>query len=288
MIKVKVPGFYSLTNNKVCAVCLFSTSIIILFNTILYFLRDENKINNVYEFEQEIYFNSLLISIKVLFLFYIFDIFLDNSFWNNKGKKDIIVYESETPNYNNFIVRPMNSHSSIFLFHVGLYSWLQFNDNTNYYYACCFFSISQMLMGIISYLWWSSNLNNIHIIDNLCMELIVNSISTLVWTTIFPLYELYFIFLSILYFILHGYNFNTAYLVELCLIFLSGTIITSYYHGSGENCLFFLGTLLTIGGLVPKIADRYNRFQYGTSIFHYMEAYGFLIFYKWIQTILIN
>ena len=44
----------------------------------------------------------------------------------------------------------------------------------------------------------ASNLNNIHMIDNLCMELIVNSISTLIWSTIFPSYELYFVCINYL------------------------------------------------------------------------------------------
>ena len=286
MITIKIPGCYGTTNNKVLAVTLFSSSIIFLFNTILYFLNDENKTNNHYElYDSETYFKSASISNILMILFYIFDLFLDNSFWDNKGIRAISVDESETPNNDRLIVRPINSHSSIFLFHVGIYSWLHINKTTQYYYASQLFSISQMFMGIISYLWWASNLNNIHLIDNLCMELIINSISTLVWTTIFPSYELHFIFFSILYFIVHGYNFKTAHLVELSLNFLVGCVISTYYYGNGDQYYFLIGTLLTLGGLIPKIADRVYRFQLGTFFFHFMEAYGFIIFYQWIQTI---
>jgi len=140
-------------------------------------------------------------------------------------------------------------------------------------------------MGIVSYLWWASGLNNIHIIDNLCMELIVNSISVLVWSTIFPSFELYFIYLSIFYFLLHLFTFKKPYLFELCLIFLLSSVVTVYYNGSGDQYTFLIGSILSLGGLVPKIADRVIRFQLGTTIFHFMEAFGFLMFYKWIQTI---
>tara|TARA_Y100000590_G_scaffold222683_1_gene252002 strand:- start:302 stop:1168 length:867 start_codon:yes stop_codon:yes gene_type:complete len=285
MITIKVPGCYGITNNPISAVTLFSSSIIFLFNTILYFLNDENKYIDYTLYNVDEYSKSINISLMLMILFYIFDLFLDNSFWDYKGTRAIYVDESEIPHNNRLIVRPMNSHSSIFLFHVGIYSWLHFNENTQYYYACQLFSISHMFMGIISYLWWASNLNNIHMIDNLCMELIVNSISTLIWSTIFPSYELYFVYLSILYFIVHLFCFEKARLVELTIIFLLGSILSSYYYGNGEQYYYFIGSLLTLGGLVPKIADRFNRFQLGTTFFHFMEAYGFLMFYGWIQTI---
>ena len=286
MISIDVPGFYKLTSNKVLAVSSFCTFSISLINLIIYTIND-----NYYEFiEYDLFnyysfINTLNFSYYLFILFYVFDLNLTNSFWENVGENELYVEESENPSYNNFIVRPMNSHSSIFLFFVGLYSLLQFNETTRFYYACLLFSISQICMGIISYLWWASNLNNIHKIDNLCMELIVNSISTLVWTTIFPYYELYFVFLSIIYFIFHFFTFKKANLLELCVVFILGSFITSYLNGCGDQYSYFIGTLLTIGGLIPKIMDRELRFQLGTSIFHFMEAFGFLMFYKWIQTI---
>lgn len=285
MIRIELPGYYGITNNKIYAVTLFSSSFIFLFNTILYFFDYENKSNDYKLYYVDEYSKSINISLLLMVLFHTLDLFLNNSFWNNIGIRAKIVDESEKPLNSRFIVRPMNSHSSIYLFHVGIYSLLILNENTKYYHACLLFSVSQIFMGIISYLWWASNLNNIHLIDNLCMEFIVNSISTLVWTTIFPTYELYFVYLSILYFILHLFCFKNARLVELSIIFFMGSILSSYYNGNGEQYYFFIGTLLTLGGLVPKIADRENRFEFGTSFFHFMEAYGFLMFYRWIQTI---
>ena len=285
MITIEVPGCYGITNNKILAVTIFSSSIIFLLNTILYFLDNENKYIDYNLYDHEKFLESMNISLFLMILFYIFDLFLDNSFWDYVGTRAISVDESEIPRNYRLIVRPMNSHSSIYLFHVGLYSWLLFNETNNYFYACQLFSVSLMFMGLISYLWWASNLNNIHMIDNLCMELIVNSISTLVWTTIFPSFELYFIYSSILYFILHLFCFEKARLVELSIIFLIGCILSTYFYGHGKLLYFFTGISLTLGGLVPKIADRVCRFQLGTTFFHYMEAYGFLIFYGWIQTI---
>jgi hypothetical protein len=286
MISIDVPGFYKFTSNKVLAVSSFCTFSISLINFIHYITND-----NYYEFIEYDLFNyysfisTLNVSYYLVLLFYVLDLSLTNTFWENIGEKELYVKESENPIYNNFIVRPMNSHSSIFLFFVGWYSLVQNNEYTKYYYACLLFSISQICMGIISYLWWASNLNNIHKIDNLCMELIVNSISTLVWTTIFPYYELYFIFLSIIYFIFHFFTFKKANLFELCIVFISGSFVSTYINGVGDHYSYFIGTLLTIGGLIPKIMDRELRFQLCTSIFHFMEAFGFLMFYKWIQTI---
>ena len=286
MTRILVPGFYGFTNNKILAVTSFSSFIILFSNMLLYFLNGDNHSYNSYElYDDELFFDTFRQSIYIITFFYFLDIILTNKFWDKLGEKEEYVDESETPMNNNFILRPMNSHSSIFLTSVGLYSFNHINKNTIYLYASYFFSISQILMGIMSYLWWASNVNNIHIIDNLCMEQIVNSLSILIWTTLFPTYELFFIFLSILYFILHFFYFKKEKLFELCIIFMVGSFSSSYYYGSGNQIDFFVATILTLGGLVPKITDRVIRFQLGTTIFHFMESFGFLIFYKWVQTI---
>jgi hypothetical protein len=291
MIRIQVPGFYGFTNNKILAVSLFSTIIFLFSNISLHFLNDNNENYNIYDFyDFNIFLRTFKYSFNIMLFFYLFDNFLDNTFWNMNifGIKESYVDESEIAISNRFILRPMNSHSSIFLIFVGLYSYFQINENTQYLYACYFFSLSQILMGFISYLWWASNVHFIHIIDNLLMEQIVNSISILIWTTIFPSFEIFFIFLSVLYFILHFLNFEKERLFELCILFILGSFISTYYSGNGEHLYFSIGTFLTLGGLVPKITDRAIRFQLGTSIFHFMEAFGFLFFYKWVQTIYVN
>lgn len=286
MIKIDVPGCYNITNNKVLAVILFCTFFTFLINTSIYFLDDKNIDYNNYDLYDCYDFHiTNIISIFIVMTFLVSDIYITNSFWDDIGERALTVDESEEPYNDNFIVRPFNSHSSIFLFYGGLYTLVHYDYTNKYYYACYLFSISQMFMGIVSYLWWASNLNNIHMIDNLCMELIVNSISVLVWTTIFPEYELFFIGLSLLYLLFHYIYFSNARLFELSIIFVGGSLLTTYYNGNGDYISFSIGSIFSIGGLIPKILDRVNRFQLGTSLFHFMEAFGFVMFYKWIQTI---
>lgn len=286
MIKIDVPGCYNITNNKVLAVILFCTFFTFLINTSIYFLDDKNiDYNNYNLYDCNDFHITNIISIFMVMTFLVSDLSITNSFWNDIGERALTVDESEEPYNDNFIVRPFNSHSSIFLFYGGLYTLVHYDYTNKYYYACYLFSISQMFMGIVSYLWWASNLNNIHMIDNLCMELIVNSISVLVWTTIFPEYELFFIGLSLFYFLFHYIYFSNARLFELSIIFIGGSLLTTYYNGNGDYMCFFTGSIFSIGGLIPKILDRVNRFQLGTSLFHFMEAFGFVMFYKWIQTI---
>ena len=289
MIKNKIPGFYRLSNNKILSVTYLSSFIIFLTNITLYFLDDKNNKYIEYELHNfHNFINSFIYCINTMIIFFILNTFLDNSFWNNKGKKDWYINDGEQPRHNMLIIRPLNSHSSIFLFYIGVYSLYEINDNTQYYYACYLFGISHIFLGISSYLWWASNLNNIHIIDNLCMELIINSISVLGWTTIFPSYELYFIFLSILYFIIHAIDFKKAYLVELSINFLVSSVLTSYYNGNGNQYIFFIGSLFSFGGLIPKAGSIFSNFRLGTSIFHIMESVGLFMYYIWIQTLQTN
>lgn len=290
MIHSDVPGFYGLTDNKTLAVTMFSSFLITIINSILYCLDDDNILYNDYQlYQYEPFIDSVNISFGVIIIFLLLDVFLDSSFWNNIGVRVNFVNESEKPHNNDFIMRKMNSHSSIFQFFVGIYSLYQFNEETRYFYACRLFSYAHIFMGIVSYFWWSSNLNNIHILDNLLMELIINSLSILIWTTIFPLYEIYFVYMGILFFFTHSLIFEKADLLKLSIFYYSSSIISVYYFSSsGDQYYFFIGSLLTLGGLIPKILDRINRFELGTSLFHFTEAFGFLMFYKWIQTLPIN
>ena len=54
--------------------------------------------------------------------------------------------------------------------------------------------------------------------------------------------------------------------------------------GPGKLHLFSLGFALTLGSFVPKVADASQVFRWGTSIFHYGEAAGFVAFFLWAQT----
>ena len=271
--------------NKVIAVGAFALTIITMINTLLYVLNDETNIYNNYTlFRLEPFLITSQISTLVVFLFYYLDNNLDSTYWNKYGNKYGAVNESETT-HNMFILRKMNSHSSIFQFFVGLYALSELNDSTRLYYASTLFGISQLFMGIISYIWWASNLYCIHKLDNLFMELIVNSVTVLVLSIAFPSLELLFMLLNLMYLNIRTTQIKSAELVKLSIILIISTLVPTFVYGScGDLYTFAIGSIFTLGGLIPKIADTTNKFVYGTALFHFMEAFGFLMFYKWVQT----
>jgi hypothetical protein len=290
MINTYIPGLYGV-NNKINSVIILSSSLIFIINLLLYSLNDDNHSydnydnNNYILYDYDAMVDSMKISGILMILFYLLDLVCNNYFWNIFGEKEDMVLDCEEPQRNRFILRPWNSHSSIFQFIAGLYPLLQLNEDTNYYYACLLFGYSHIFMGIISYLWWASQSHIIHIADNLFMELIINSLSVLVWSTMYPELELLFVILPLIYLYYHSKNFIEARLVMLAVFFISSSIYSVYIHNdSGDHISYFIGSTLSLGGLVPKILDREVKFQYGTALFHLMEGMGFLMFYKWIQS----
>jgi hypothetical protein len=284
MLQLKILEYYGI-QNKVIALGTLSLTMITIINTLLYLLNDETNIYNNYTlFRLEPFLITSQISTLVVFVFYYLDNNLDSTYWNQYGDKYGNVNESETT-HNMFILRKMNSHSSIFQFFVGLYTLSELNENTRLYYASTLFGISHLFMGIISYIWWASNLVCVHKLDHLFMELIVNSVTVLILSIAFPSLELLFIVLNLIYINIRSTEIKRAELVKLSTLLIISTFVPTLVYGScGDLYTFSLGTIFTLGGLVPKIADYSNNFIYGTALFHFMEAFGFLMFYKWVQT----
>tara|TARA_Y100000590_G_C15740135_1_gene1019985 strand:+ start:4508 stop:5386 length:879 start_codon:yes stop_codon:yes gene_type:complete len=285
-----IPGFFGLTNNKILAVGSFSLTIIIMINTLLYSLNYNDNYNEYTLFKLEPFLITSQISTLIIFLFYYLDNNLDRLYWNNVDTINFgSVRESEPPYPKMFILRKMNSHSSIFQFFVGLYALLESNKDEKLYYSSTLFGISHIFMGLISYIWWASNLCCIHKLDLLLMELTVNSLTVLVLSTTFPSLELIFIILCILYFKHRTTTLVREEIWELVTVLLISTLIPTLMYGNcGDQYIFMLGSFFTLGGLVPKIADIKNNFIYGTALFHFMEAFGFLMIYNWTKTFPIN
>lgn len=283
MGKKNIPGLYGLVENEILAVSLFSTSIICFINALIYLISANDYHTNNSLFKMEPFLMASQLSTLLVFLFYYMDNNYDSKIWN--GNKRLLVTESEEPKYDAFIIRKMNAHSSVFQFFIGAYSLFEINDGSNLTYASTLFGLCQMYMGIVSYIWWSSNLYLAHLIDNFLMDSIVNATTVLVLSVAFPEIELLFLILNLAYTYYKSLDYQGAQLVKYSIILLCSSLLPVIRHGTcGDKYLFFTGTLFTLGGLVPKIADYTHGFTYGTSFFHFMEAIGFLMFYKWVHS----
>jgi hypothetical protein len=290
-----IPGFF-IIKNKVLAVACSGLTITGLVTTLLYILND--KIKNEPFIDNKSRNNNILLNFNALLLasllslilisfFYYLDCRLDNTHLNFFGKKIIVKEESEKPYSNMFIIRKMNAHSSVFHFFAGLYILLDLSVYTKAYYASILYGILLVLQGLASYLWWSSSREYAWKLDHLMMDSHINALIGVFLSIIFPFMEIFLVLGGLLWIKYKYLTQNGSNLINRCCSLLIMTIVlTIKFNSCGNINLFILACLLTLGGLVPKIADTAYNFYYGTALFHFMESFGFLTFYYWAQTII--
>lgn len=286
--KYDVPGFYGIIKNEILAVTAFSLSIFSIVNGFMYqFYTGEYQDYSFYQSEP--FLITTNISTLVMFLFYYLDTNLTSSFWsfsyNYYDLLKIEPYESEKRYKNDFIAYKLNSHSSIFQFFIGVYALILSNNNDNLYVASKLFGAAHIAMGIFSYIWWASSLYYANLLDNLYMELIVNSVTVLNLSAAFPSFQILFVLSAIAFLYKRGHFIRRKNkLVPLgTLLVLSSFVPVLVYNNCADYYSFMLASAFSLGGLIPKIACG-KSFIYGTTLFHFMEAAGFIMFYKWAHT----
>ena len=126
------------------------------------------------------------------------------------------------------------------------------------YYASIFFSILLIILGLVSYMWWSSSKKFARKIDHIFMEAHINGLIVIFLSLLFPKLEKIFILFCIGLIIYRYNNYDNKYhLLTRSYILLFLCFITSYYFKSSGNLYIFIyACILT---LVYTQNSRYNR-----------------------------
>ena len=255
---------------QICSVILFISSFLYYYPMTSY--------NNYNFIHFDIIIKSTIISFLINSLFYYLDITYDKSIWSSLGKK---LNNNES---NMVILHKYNAHSSISQFFVGIYTLLQL-DNT-LYYSSLFFSISLLSLGIASYLHWSTQTIIMYRLDHIFMDMHINSLTILFISSIYEILEIKLIIVTILWTIYRFTKNKRALLFEPSLLAIFSSLFCIYIQNNSGNVNAYIGGLFIIfSGLIFKILDSCYGFSYGTAIFHFLEASGFLILYYWIKTV---
>ena len=140
-------------------------------------------------------------------------------------------------------------------------------------------------LGLISYVWWGSRRDLAGRLDHLFMETHTLALSVLFLSLIMPEAEVYVVAAATAFCLHRAATFDgrAALLNTSVAAYLTGLAVIYYCGGPGKLHLFNAGFALTLGSFVPKVADASQVFRWGTSIFHYGEAAGFVSFFLWAQ-----
>jgi hypothetical protein len=221
---------------------------------------------------------STIISLFINSLFYYLDITYDKSIWDILGKK------LNNNDSNMVILYKYNAHSSISQFFVGIYTLLQLNNTL--YYSNLFFSISLIFLGITSYLHWSTQTIIMYRLDHIFMDMHINSLTILFISSIYKVLEIKLIVIALFWTIYRFTKNQRALLYETSLLSIFSSLFCIYIqNNSGNIYAYIVGLFSIFSGLIFKILDSCYGFSYGTAIFHFLEALGFLILYYWIKTV---
>lgn len=187
-----------------------------------------------------------------------------------------------------FLLRPWNSHSSNAQIAAGVYIFTRsFQPDTRAPLASMFLGLALLALGLFSYAWWGSRSHVAWFWDNLLMEVHTLALSLLFISVAFPSLEMALVGLGMAYGIVRSLLLREGadlVIPTVCsLIVATGVIYQLGGDGSAVRLAAALGTSLC--GLAPKIADIQRVWRFGTSLFHYMEAFAFTSFFLWAQTL---
>jgi len=290
----EIPRLPFVGDNEVIQVSCFSLLVTILYTLLINkFNKKINIIKLYYFFDLKNFIITLILSIFIVGIFYILDKNLDKSNWDflgySESKDDIPASESssESKHDNDFIKRKFNAHSSVSHCTVGIYILLNINRMSKIYYSSILFGILLIILGLVSYSRWSSSKKLAKKIDHLFMEAHINGLIVIFLSILFPKLEKIFVLSCIGLIIYRYFTYDTTYHLTIRSYFLLLLIfITTYqFKSSGNINILIYACILTLGGLIPKIADTTKNFKYGTALFHFMESFGFIMFYFWAKTI---
>ena len=251
---------------------------VILFISIFLSYYPITNYNNYTFIHFDIIIKSIMISLFVNSLFYYLDITYDKSIWNRLGKK---LNNNES---NMVILYKYNAHSSISQFFVGIYTLFQLNPTL--YYSNLFFSISLIILGITSYLHWSTQTIIMYRFDHIFMDIHINALTILFLSSIYKILEIKLIIIALFWNVYRFTKNQRALLFEQSLLAIFSSLFCIYIQNNSGNIYAYIsGLILIFSGIIFKILDSCYGFSYGTAIFHFLEAFGFLILYYWIKTI---
>lgn len=167
---------------------------------------------------------------------------------------------------NSILLYPQNSLSSVFYILLGLLIFKK--DN--------FFGIIQIILGIVSFLWWGCQNKYIQIFD------IILYSYTILFPTLYILmkndniiYKTYIcisiFFMLLIYFFL---NFKKSNIIKIINVICF--IISSYFILKYKNKFIFSFFLIAI---LFKFNDtfnilKFNNYLSGTAIFHILSSFG--------------
>lgn len=222
--------------------------------------------------------------------FFCSDCIMGSQMWNWLGPmREVDVSTCEAERMDAFLLRPWCAHSSHAQIAAGCYiSSLAISREIRSPLASAYLGMSLVFLGLASYAWWGSRRQAAWLADNVMMEVHVQALALLVISISFPQMEQATVMAGIM---MGACRFTNVKKAGADLVFPGlATILVSLYTvhrlgGTGNLDCFAAALALIFIGFTPKVLDVQGAWQYGTSVFHYMEALGFVAFFLWAQTL---
>ena len=211
-------------------------------------------------------------------------------FWNKWGVaiNESDINTSEIKRYAKLIYYPLNTYSSSFQILAGSYFIVSTRNAINYE-TTLLLGLTTSILGVLSYLWWSSSKAIFQKYDHVFMELHCLSLGTMFLSIalINNNYncDIYLVIGQLLYLFFRRYSIIRSK-IGLMLIYINTMslilIVTSQKVGNIN--LYYYGLLTIIMGIINKSFDKMYNIEFGTALFHLCAAITSIMFFEWSQT----
>jgi len=256
-------------------------------NEFIYIYNSSVITTNLYK---HIHYLSLSFNIPIL-IFYILNKIYNTTFWNFLGQTvhNDIITSSEKKQHNKLIYYPKNTYSSSCQICAGVYFIIRCNTVINYK-TTFILGINTCLMGVFSYLWWSSSKGIVRKIDHLFMELHCISLSFSFISLLGFTYD-YNIENELLLITLYYTYFRATFIkrakVGILILFInmSALLLMINLKNVGNLDLYYGGFISILTGLIFKTIDAIYGFIWGTAFFHMFASLAFVLCFEWSQTL---
>lgn len=211
-------------------------------------------------------------------------------FWNKCGPTigDNDINTSETKRYSKLIYYPLNTYSSSFQILAGSYFIVSSRYVINYA-TTCFLGLTTYILGILSYLWWSSSRAIFQKYDHIFMELHCLSLGTMILSIAlinnYYNYDIFLVMMQLLYLFFRRYNIKRSKIgLMISYINIMSIVLIGTSQIVGNINLYYYGLLTIIIGIINKSFDKIYNIEFGTAIFHFCAAMSSILWFEWSQT----
>lgn len=289
--------------NNICKTRYSESTIIVLFCFVIFicFYLLTQFLAIIYEY-QFTYYKSEMTFTYYDIIFMMFNFFmpmvlfskLDKKhtmlFWNKWGTtiNENDINSSESKRYAKLIYYPLNTYSSSFQILAGSYFIVSSRNAINYE-TTLFLGLTTSILGVLSYLWWSSSKAIFQKYDHIFMELHCLSLGTMFLSIAFINNnyncDIYLVIAQLLYLFFRRYSIIRSK-IGLMIVYINTMslilIVTSQKVGNIN--LYYYGLLTIIMGIINKSFDKMYNIEFGTALFHLCAAITSIMLFEWSQT----